>query len=110
MPRGIRLTVLDKKLSLGSLLNQRRLDSRGKDWYFTQGDVADALGISQSQVGLYEKDRVPLKRKRPEDIYDLLRAYKFPEPQAVEIMQSQGISLLPDSPTWRVFKRIQKSL
>jgi SOS-response transcriptional repressor LexA len=73
-------------MSLGQILAQKREDSAGTPWEFTQGDVAATLGVSRGQVSILEREEDKLRRRDPDELYNIIRAYRFTDEEAAFLM------------------------
>lgn len=104
------LAVAEKTENLGLFLKKhRRPHGREDSAKFTGLNVADALGFAQSYISRLENGSLEatIRKWRPERQWQLLKAYRFPDDEALELAKRFGLDIPPQQPSLSSFRTDQ---
>jgi hypothetical protein len=80
--------------SLSSILEQKRKDSTGTDWYFSQHDVGRALKKTQGTISNIERDgENDLRQRPPKFVLTFLQQYRFTDLEIQQLAKDYNLEL-----------------
>lgn len=98
--------MIEKTDSLGLFLAARREDLKGSPNQLSQQDISDATGFAQSYVSKLERGSLDgtVKKWRGDRVWALLKAYRFPDHEILEIAKRFNLDLPPRQPHLNSFQ------